>query len=102
MRRRSAMPASVESFACNSRKCTFFQSGSLCAESDFGVAIGRFQACVAQPGANDIYLDAGFQEVDRGAVSPDVGRYRFELAIRSLFDYLRCVAADDFVDSEPG
>ena len=25
---------------------------------------------MAQPGANDIYLDAGFQEVDRRAVSP--------------------------------
>ena len=24
---------------------------------------------MAQPGADDIYLDAGFQEVDRGAVA---------------------------------
>ncbi len=54
---------------------------------------------MAQPGANDIYLDAGLQEVNRSAVSPDVGRYRSQLAIRSLFDYLRCIATNDFVFS---
>ena len=58
---------------------------------------------MAQPGAYDIYLDAGFQEVDRSAVSPDVwGDIGLNWPSALSFDYLRCIATDDFVDAEPG
>jgi hypothetical protein len=57
---------------CGARNCTLFQSGLLGAESNLGVAIGGFQACVAEPGANDIHLDAGFEKVHGGGVPPHV------------------------------
>ena len=42
-------------------------------DRDLGVPMGCVQADVSKPGTNDVDLDSGLQEVNRGGVAPRVG-----------------------------
>src|SRR5437868_440307 len=54
---------------CGVRHYALFQSGLLGTESNLGVAIGGFQACVAEPSANDVHLDTSFEKMHGGCGS---------------------------------
>jgi len=84
------------------RDDALFQSSPLGAKSDFGVPVGCFQAGVAQPRTDNIHFDTGFQEMDGSAVAPHVRGYCSSSTIRSLFDNLSRISANNLVDSESG
>src|SRR5437016_13693288 len=56
---------------CGSGQRALFQGGLLGAKGNLSIPIRCLQARVAQPGADDIYFNAGLQKVDRSAVAPD-------------------------------
>lgn len=47
---------------------TLFQGGLLGTDGDLGVAIGRFQAGVSEPGTDHIHFDSGLEQVNGRAV----------------------------------
>ena len=57
---------------CSAWHRTLFQRGLLRTESNLGVAISGFQACVAEPSANDVHLDTSFEKMHGSGVSPHV------------------------------
>ena len=70
--RQSAKQVSAESSLLGGPvQCTFPKRPAWSGEN-LGVAIGGFQAYVAEPGANDVHLDTGFKNVNGGGVAPSV------------------------------
>ena len=49
------------------------QSRFFGANGDLRVAIGGLEADMSKPASDYIYLDTGFQQVDSGAVPPQMG-----------------------------
>ncbi len=53
-----------------------------------------------QPSPNDIHLNSGLKQMNGGGMAKDMRGDRSGLSIRTLFQNLNSMSANDFVDSE--
>src|SRR5215813_11147441 len=87
------------STACRSSLCGHvarLERFRLHPQCNFGIAIRRLQADMAQPSTNDIHFHPGFQQMDRRRMAKDMRRNATRHGIRPTLLQMGCVATHEF------